>query len=55
MSAPDIANNERIAGGMLFRKSVIAGWSRMLGQMATYIATRSTRLTAQASSDRRWS
>ena len=30
-------------------KSAIAGWSRMLGQMATYIATSSARLTVQAS------
>ena len=33
----------------------MAGAPLMLGQMATYIATRSTRLTIQASSARRWS
>ena len=55
MSAPEAANSDRSASGMLFRKSDIDGSPLMLGQIATYIATRSTRLTVQASSARRCS
>src|SRR5881392_3829685 len=55
MSAPVAANSARNALGMRSRKSFMDGWSRRLGQMATYIATSSVRLTAQASRLRRWS
>src|SRR5665647_465874 len=55
MSAPDVANSERKASGIWSRKSLKDGWSRTLGQTATYIATSSTRATDQPSRPRRWS
>ena len=55
MSAPEAANSARKVSGMSFRKSARDGWALMLGQMATYIATSSTRLTTHASSARRCS
>src|SRR5512146_1287130 len=55
MSAPVAANSERNAAGIWSRKSDIEGWSRTLGQIATYIATSRTSATAQPSRLRRWS
>src|SRR5919199_1491213 len=55
MSAPDMANSARNASGMESRNWDIEGCAWMLGQTATYMATRSTRLTHHAASPRRWS
>src|SRR5512141_1830065 len=55
MSAPDAANRDRNASGIWSRKSDIDGWSRTLGQIATYIATSRTSATDQPSRLRRWS
>src|SRR5690348_14970510 len=55
MSAPLAANSDRNASGIWSRKSDMEGWSRTLGQIATYIATRSTRASDHPSRLRRWS
>src|SRR6476620_8812141 len=55
MSGPDAAKSDRSASGIWSRKSDMVGWSRTLGQIATYIATRRASATDQPSRLRRWS
>ena len=55
MSAPDDAKSDRNASGIVLRKSLIDGWSRMLGQMPAYISTNRTMAATHPSSERRWS
>src|SRR4029079_8669436 len=55
MSAPAVANRDRNASGIWSRKSLIDGWSRMLGQIAAYMSTSRTTATTQPPRLRRWS